>query len=74
MKQNIHYKKIDKYVFLNTHIDPFEEENILDPVKGTLTRDFRPLFFHQTTSPGPLIQRLNPFRIWLRICEDNRQS
>jgi hypothetical protein len=32
--------------------------------KGTLTRDFRPLvFFHQTTSPGPLIQGSKPFLI-----------
>jgi hypothetical protein len=36
--------------------------------KGTLTRDFRPLgFFHQTTPPRPLIHRLKPFWIWLRI-------
>jgi hypothetical protein len=34
-------------------------------LKGTLTRDFRPLFFHQTTSPGSLIHRIR---------EDNRQS
>jgi hypothetical protein len=33
-------------------------------LKGTLTRDFWPLFFfHQTTSPGSLIHRLKPFRI-----------
>jgi hypothetical protein len=43
-------------------------------LKGTLTRDFRPVFFHQTTSSGSLIHRLKPFRIWLLIREDNRQS
>jgi hypothetical protein len=31
-------------------------------------------FFHQTTDPGSLTHRLRPFRIWLRIREDNRQS
>jgi hypothetical protein len=36
-------------------------------IKGTLTR-------HKTTSPGTLIHRLKPFRIWLRIRADNRQS
>jgi hypothetical protein len=42
---------------------------------GTLTRDFRALcFFHQTTSPGPLIHGLKPFRIWFRIREDNQKN
>jgi hypothetical protein len=44
-------------------------------VKGTLTRDFRPLLiFHQTTPPRPLIHGLKPFWIWFRICGVNRQS
>jgi hypothetical protein len=29
--------------------------------KGTVSRDFRPLFFHQTIPPGPLSRRLKPF-------------
>jgi hypothetical protein len=40
--------------------------------KGTLTRDFRPLFFHQTTPPRPLIHGLTPFWIWLQIRGENR--
>jgi hypothetical protein len=50
---------------------------LFDPTshfKGTLTRDFRPVFVHQTTSHGSLIHRLKLFRIWLRIREDNRKS
>jgi hypothetical protein len=38
-------------------------------IKGILTRDFRLLFFHQTTYPGSLIHRLKPFRIWLRFAK-----
>jgi hypothetical protein len=39
--------------------------------KGTVSRDFRPLFFfHQITSPRPLIYGLKPFCIWLCIRED----
>jgi hypothetical protein len=37
-------------------------------IKGTVSRDFRPLvFFHQSTPPRALTHRLQPFRIWLRI-------
>jgi hypothetical protein len=37
-------------------------------IKGTVSRDFRPLvFFHQTIPSGPLIHGLKHFRIWLRI-------
>jgi hypothetical protein len=32
-------------------------------IKGTLTRDFRPLVFHQTTPPRPLIHGLKPFSL-----------
>jgi hypothetical protein len=42
-------------------------------LKGTLTWDFCPVIFHQTTFPGSLIRRLKPFQIWLWICEDNQQ-
>jgi len=27
-------------------------------LKGTVTREIRPLFFHQTTPPGPLIKKI----------------
>jgi hypothetical protein len=40
----------------------------------TLTNIFASGFLHQTTSPGRLIHRLNPFRIQLRIREENWQS
>jgi hypothetical protein len=44
-------------------------------LKGTVSRDFRPLvFFHQTIPSGPLIHGLKPFRIRLRIREVIRQS
>jgi hypothetical protein len=41
-------------------------------VKGTLTRDFRPLFFSSKNSPRPLIHGLKPFWIWLRIRGENQ--
>jgi hypothetical protein len=41
--------------------------------KGTLTRDFRPLFFSSNRGPRPLIHGLKPFWTWLRICGVNRQ-
>jgi hypothetical protein len=42
-------------------------------LKGTVSRDFRPLvFFHQSTPSRALSHRLNPFRIWLRIRRNNR--
>jgi hypothetical protein len=42
--------------------------------KGPWNEIFDLCFFHQKTSPGSLTHRLKPFRIWLWICEDNRQS
>jgi hypothetical protein len=43
-------------------------------VKGTVARDFRPLIFHQSTPPRALTHGLKPFRIWLRICRENRHN
>jgi hypothetical protein len=43
-----------------------------DCFKGTLSRDFWPLVFHQTTLSGPLIRGLNPFCIRLCIRIDIR--
>jgi hypothetical protein len=43
-------------------------------LKGPWHEVFDLCFFDQTTSPGSLIHRLKPFRIWLRIHEDNQQS
>jgi hypothetical protein len=41
--------------------------------KGTVSRDFRLLFFfHQTIPPRALIHGLKPFRIWLRMSRENR--
>jgi hypothetical protein len=44
--------------------------------KGTLTRDFRPLCFSSNNFLWvPDTQhRLKPFRVWLRIRKENRQS
>jgi hypothetical protein len=33
-----------------------------------------PLVFHQSTPSGALIHELKPFRIWLRILKEIRQS
>jgi hypothetical protein len=42
--------------------------------KGTLTRDFLPLFFSSNNFPWVPDTQVKAFRIWLRIREDNRQS
>jgi hypothetical protein len=45
--------------------DPTKNSTLL---KGTLTRDFRPLIcFYRTNSPWPLVHWLKTFRMWLRI-------
>jgi hypothetical protein len=43
-------------------------------LKGTLTRDLRPLVFfsHQTTPSRPLRHGLKPFAIWISIRRENR--
>jgi hypothetical protein len=44
-------------------------------IKGTVARDFWPLFFfHESTPYGPLIHTLKHFRILVRILEDIRFS
>jgi hypothetical protein len=48
---------------------------LFPPFKGTVSQDFRPsVFFHQTIPPRALIHGLKPFRIWLRICRENRDN
>jgi hypothetical protein len=41
-------------------------------MKGTVARDFRPSVFSSNNPPRALIHVLKPFRIWLRICRENR--
>jgi hypothetical protein len=38
--------------------------------KGSLTRDFRLHFFHESVSPGPLSIPLGPFQIFMTIRGD----
>jgi hypothetical protein len=43
-------------------------------LKGTVSRDFRPLVFSSNNPIWPLIHGLKPVRMWLRIREVIRQS
>jgi hypothetical protein len=45
---------------------------VVETVKGTVARDFRPLIFSSSTPSGPLIHTLKYFRIRLRIRQDIR--
>jgi hypothetical protein len=38
-------------------------------LKGTVSRDFRPGFFHESVSPKPLSIPLGPFRIFSKIAK-----
>jgi hypothetical protein len=59
MAKNVFYqKKRVEYAYGNM---PYTSNMTAGVFKGTLTRDFLPLFFHQTTPPRPLIHGLNPF-------------
>ena len=35
-----------------------KEETVSKVIKGSVSRDFRPPFFHDSNPPGPLINRL----------------
>jgi hypothetical protein len=42
------------------------------PIKGTVSRDFRPSVFSSNNPPRALIHGLKPIRKWLRIRRENR--
>jgi hypothetical protein len=75
------FQTVTLFLWIHRYVYPIRSYSIfLDDVtvyvgtdlKGTLTRDFRPQVFHQTTSLRPLIYGLMPFSICISIRRENR--
>jgi hypothetical protein len=43
---------------------------LIEGLKEIVSRDFRPLFFHESNRSTPLIQNLKPFQIQLQFRRD----
>ena len=71
VRKNAHSMRVRKFTFAKlTFIACPEDGRWKMPLKGSVSWDFRPPFFHDSTPFGSLINRLRYFRIWFRFRQD----